>query len=93
MGGATSFPYPALPSRFKSLLNAAGVSRWRNASAKTTHAGPIHQGVHNIILCTLVYTAPGKCGMLVATSITFAIVILNRLDGIDFVLDVRMLLD
>ena len=25
MGGATSFPYPALPSRFKNLLNAAGV--------------------------------------------------------------------
>ena len=24
MGGATSFPYPALPSRFKSLLNANG---------------------------------------------------------------------
>ena len=24
MGGATSFPYPALPSRFKSLLNAIG---------------------------------------------------------------------
>ena len=23
MGGATSFPYPALPSRFKSLLNAS----------------------------------------------------------------------
>ena len=24
MGGATSFPYPALPSRFKSLLNTSG---------------------------------------------------------------------
>ena len=24
MGGATSFPYTALPSRFKSLLNASG---------------------------------------------------------------------
>ena len=25
IGGATSFPYPALPSRFKSLLNASGL--------------------------------------------------------------------
>ena len=28
MGGATSFPYPALRSRFKSLLNAPGAAFW-----------------------------------------------------------------
>ena len=37
MGSATSFPYPALPSRLKSLLNATGTTQCPTVQTHTPH--------------------------------------------------------